>query len=61
MFIAGTDTSSATVEWTMTELVRNPDVLAKAQQEVRSVVANKHMVLESDLPRRRYLKLVIRE
>ena len=61
MFIAGTDTSAATVEWTMTELVRNPDVLAKAQQEVRSVVANKHMVLESDLPRLHYLKLVIRE
>jgi cytochrome P450 len=61
MFIAGTDTSSATVEWTMTELIRNLDVLAKAQQEVRSVVENKHLVLESDLPRLHYLKLIIRE
>ncbi|KAL6652518.1 hypothetical protein ACP70R_011443 [Stipagrostis hirtigluma subsp. patula] len=61
MFNAGTDTSAATVEWTMTELLRHPDVLAKAQQEVRSVVAGKDMVLESDLPRLHYLKLVIRE
>ncbi|CAL5026835.1 unnamed protein product [Urochloa decumbens] len=62
MFIAGTDTSSAAVEWTMTELVRNPDVLAKAQREVRGVVGdNRDAVLESDLPRLHYLKLVIRE
>ncbi|KAL6652519.1 hypothetical protein ACP70R_011444 [Stipagrostis hirtigluma subsp. patula] len=61
IFIAGTDTSAATVEWTMTELVRHPDVLAKAQQEVRGVVAGGDIVLESDLPRLHYLKLVIRE
>ncbi|XP_062225932.1 cytochrome P450 71A9-like [Phragmites australis] len=61
MFIAGTDTAAATVEWTMTELVRHPDVLAKAQQEVRSVVADRHMAREPDLPRLQYLKQVIRE
>ncbi|KAL6652520.1 hypothetical protein ACP70R_011445 [Stipagrostis hirtigluma subsp. patula] len=61
MFIAGTDTSAAALEWTMTELLRHPDVLAKAQHEVRSVVAGKAIVLESDLPRLHYLKLVIRE
>ncbi|KAL6882541.1 hypothetical protein ACP4OV_011231 [Aristida adscensionis] len=61
MFIAGTDTSAATLEWTMTELIRHEDVLAKAQHEVRSSVAGKDMVRESDLPRLQYLKLVIRE
>ncbi|KAL6882543.1 hypothetical protein ACP4OV_011233 [Aristida adscensionis] len=61
MFIAGTDTSAAALEWTMTELVRHPEVLAKAQHEVRSVVGDRDMVLESDLPRLQYLKLVIRE
>lgn len=25
MFVAGTDTTSATLEWTMTQLVRHPD------------------------------------
>jgi cytochrome P450 family 71 subfamily A len=61
MLIAGTDTSAAALEWTMTELIRHPDVLAKAQHEVRSVVGAADMVLEPDLPRLRYLKLVIRE
>nr|CAB3487400.1 unnamed protein product [Digitaria exilis] len=63
MFIAGTDTVAATVEWTMTELVRHPDVLAKAQREVRGVMGETDgdIVLESDLPRLTYLKQVIRE
>nr|AWA44852.1 hypothetical protein SS52A01_000012 [Saccharum spontaneum] len=61
MFIAGTDTAAATVEWTMTELVRHPDILAKAQKEVRAAVVGKDIVLESDLPRLKYLKQVIRE
>lgn len=62
MFIAGTDTAAATVEWTMTELVRHPDILAKAQKEVRGAVADdKGMVREADLPRLKYLKQVIRE
>ncbi|CAL5068490.1 unnamed protein product [Urochloa decumbens] len=62
MFIAGTDTGAATVEWTMTELVRHPDILAKAQKEVRGAVADgSDLVVESDLPRLKYLKQVIRE
>ncbi|XP_047062150.1 cytochrome P450 71A9-like [Lolium rigidum] len=62
MFIAGTDTSAATVEWTMTELVNHPDVLAKAQHEVRSVVGDgSDMVREPDLRGLEYLKLVIKE
>ncbi|GJN13281.1 hypothetical protein PR202_ga31634 [Eleusine coracana subsp. coracana] len=61
MLIAGTDTSAATVEWTMTELIRHPGVLAKAQDEVRRVVGAAEMVREPDLPRLHYLKLVIRE
>ncbi|OEL32499.1 Cytochrome P450 71A9 [Dichanthelium oligosanthes] len=62
MFIAGTDTAAATVEWTMTELINHPDILAKAQQEVRGVVVDDgDIVRESDLPRLKYLKQVIRE
>ncbi|GJN13279.1 hypothetical protein PR202_ga31632 [Eleusine coracana subsp. coracana] len=36
----------------MTELVRHPEILAKAQHEVRSLLGDKEMVHESDLPLR---------
>uniref|UniRef100_J3ME95 Cytochrome P450 n=1 Tax=Oryza brachyantha TaxID=4533 RepID=J3ME95_ORYBR len=35
MFTAGTETTSAAAEWVMTELMRHPSMLAKAQAEVR--------------------------
>jgi tryptamine 5-hydroxylase len=61
MFVAGTDTSFATLEWVMTELVRHPRVLAKAQAEVRRVVGNKGRVEESDLGQLHYMRAVIKE
>jgi cytochrome P450 len=61
IFLAGTETSAAALEWTMTELIKHPDILSKAQSEVRSAVDGKDMVREADLPRLQYLKSVIRE
>ncbi|KAL5718027.1 hypothetical protein ACHQM5_010971 [Ranunculus cassubicifolius] len=61
MFIAGTDTSSVTLIWIMTELIKNPAVMKKAQEEVRNVVDNKGTVEESDLPHLNYIKLVVTE
>ena len=37
MFIGGGETSSSTVEWSMSEMVRNPWAMEKAQAEVRKV------------------------
>ncbi|KAL1560793.1 premnaspirodiene oxygenase-like [Salvia divinorum] len=34
MFIAGTETSSSTIDWTMVELLRHPHVMAKAQAKM---------------------------
>ncbi|KAL9228386.1 hypothetical protein vseg_003975 [Gypsophila vaccaria] len=61
MFAAGTDTSSATLVWIMTELIKNPLILKRAQDEVRHVVKGKQRVEESDLPKLSYLKLIIKE
>ncbi|GJN36801.1 hypothetical protein PR202_gb25697 [Eleusine coracana subsp. coracana] len=62
MFTAGTETTSSVAEWVMTELMKNPNVMAKAQDEVRRVFGNKsaqdHENLIDDLP---YLKMVIKE
>ncbi|XP_026400228.1 cytochrome P450 71A9-like [Papaver somniferum] len=60
-FVAGTDTSAATLVWTMTELIRNPTVMQRAQEEVRSLTGLKDMVDESDLHKLSYTKLVIKE
>ncbi|KAJ6793579.1 cytochrome P450 71A9-like [Iris pallida] len=61
IFVAGSDTSSASVEWTMAELMRHPSVMRKAQNEVRSIVGKKGKVEESDLDRLQYLKCVLKE
>ncbi|XP_071739914.1 premnaspirodiene oxygenase-like [Rutidosis leptorrhynchoides] len=61
VFIAGTDTSTSIVEWAMSEIIRNPDVLKKAQAEVREVFKGKESVQENDIQELKYLKLVIKE
>ncbi|KAK8537618.1 hypothetical protein V6N13_096569 [Hibiscus sabdariffa] len=61
MFIAGTDTSSSTVEWAMAELIRHPKVMAQVRQELDSVVGQDRLVSESDLPNLTYFQAVIKE
>ncbi|XP_042012932.1 cytochrome P450 71A9-like [Salvia splendens] len=61
VFVAGIDTSVATIIWIMAELIKNPTVKQKAQQQVREIAKGKSMVEESDLPRLTYLKQVIKE
>uniref|UniRef100_A0A1W7HBN8 Cytochrome P450 n=1 Tax=Scoparia dulcis TaxID=107240 RepID=A0A1W7HBN8_SCODU len=51
VYFASADTITTTMLWTMTALMRKPDVLKKAQAEVRALplVENKHMVSEEDI------------
>ncbi|KAF2305583.1 hypothetical protein GH714_006890 [Hevea brasiliensis] len=46
IFIAGSETSSTTAEWAMSEMLRNPTVMEKAQAEVRQVFSGKGHVDE---------------
>ncbi|XP_065862562.1 premnaspirodiene oxygenase-like [Euphorbia lathyris] len=61
IFIAGSETSSTTVEWAMAEMLKNPGVMEKAQAEVRQVFSEKGYVDEAKLGELNYLKLVIKE
>ncbi|KAK6116906.1 hypothetical protein DH2020_049363 [Rehmannia glutinosa] len=61
MFAAGTETSSTTIDWTMTELMRNPRVMAKVQAEVRKIFKGGKIIEENDVQKLKYLKLGIGE
>ncbi|ONK71583.1 uncharacterized protein A4U43_C04F10190 [Asparagus officinalis] len=61
IFFAGTDAATVTLEWAMTELMRHPEVLKRAQAEVRDLVGDKGKVEETDLHQFHYLKLVVKE
>ncbi|KAF6141127.1 hypothetical protein GIB67_006572 [Kingdonia uniflora] len=61
MYLAGSDTSSVILLWTISELVTNLRVMKKVQEEVRHCVGKKEKVDESDLDQLHYLKMVIKE
>jgi cytochrome P450 len=61
MFGAGSETSATTLKWAMAELMRNPRVMRKAQDEVRGALAGHDKVTEDSLVNLRYLRLVIKE
>ncbi|XP_042012214.1 cytochrome P450 76T24-like [Salvia splendens] len=63
LFVAGTDTTSGTVEWAMTELIRNPQKLEKLRNEIRSFMSEhgKQQVQESDISSLPYLQAVVKE
>ena len=59
--MGGMDTSSTTIEWAMSEVLRNPPVLQKLQDELERAVGMGRMVRESDLPHLLYLQAVVKE
>ncbi|KAL9439093.1 hypothetical protein AB3S75_024705 [Citrus x aurantiifolia] len=61
MFSGGTETTSATVEWAMAELVKNPKLMKKTQEEVRRVVKHKSSINVADINQMNFLKCVIKE
>ncbi|KAH6809407.1 hypothetical protein C2S51_027190 [Perilla frutescens var. frutescens] len=57
----GTDTTSATLEWAMTELLRHPTVLKKLQTELRETLKDRKAITNEDLGKMQYLKAVVKE
>ncbi|CAI0398368.1 unnamed protein product [Linum tenue] len=60
LFLAGIDTSTTAFEWIMSEMIVNPTVLKRAQEEVRQVFAD-GSVDEAGLRQLKYLDMVISE
>ena len=58
--VAGTDSSSVTVEWAMAELIRSPESLKKIREELTTEI-NQNMLKDSDLRKLPYLQACLKE
>ncbi|KAI3911193.1 hypothetical protein MKW92_013453 [Papaver armeniacum] len=61
IFVGGSDSLMNSVEWVMTEVVRNPEVMRKAKDEIAQVVGYNRKIEESDIESLPYLGAVIKE
>ncbi|XVE54588.1 hypothetical protein DITRI_Ditri03aG0093600 [Diplodiscus trichospermus] len=61
MYVAGVETTATTIEWAMAELLKNPGIMKKAQEEVRRVVGRKGKIHEDDIDQMVYLKCIVKE
>ncbi|KAK4396453.1 cytochrome [Sesamum angolense] len=62
LFFAGSETTSSSIEWVMVELLRHPEVMIKAKNELAQVVGKSNKFEENHLKLRLpYLEAVIKE
>ncbi|KAL2472448.1 Cytochrome [Abeliophyllum distichum] len=59
--VGGTDTTATIVEWVMAEILKNPDVMKRVQQELTNVVGTNKVVEEFHLSKLQYLDAVVKE
>eukprot|EP00560_Eucampia_antarctica_P005118 CAMPEP_0197840784 /NCGR_PEP_ID=MMETSP1437-20131217/45805_1 /TAXON_ID=49252 ORGANISM="Eucampia antarctica, Strain CCMP1452" /NCGR_SAMPLE_ID=MMETSP1437 /ASSEMBLY_ACC=CAM_ASM_001096 /LENGTH=640 /DNA_ID=CAMNT_0043450447 /DNA_START=65 /DNA_END=1987 /DNA_ORIENTATION=+ len=60
MLIAGHETTAAVLTWSLFELSRNPDCMAKAREEIDRVIGDRSPNLE-DIKEMKYLRMVVAE
>ncbi|KAL1368950.1 cytochrome P450 76T24 isoform X2 [Arachis hypogaea] len=65
LFMAGVDSTSITIEWAMTELLRNPEKLEKLRKELQCVLGkgeqNHEQIEESHISKLPFLRAVVKE
>ncbi|OIW19020.1 hypothetical protein TanjilG_10581 [Lupinus angustifolius] len=61
ILVAATDTTAATSVWAMTALIKKPNVMKKAHDEIRKFGGKKNFLEENDIQNLPYLKAVIKE
>ncbi|KAK7251214.1 hypothetical protein RIF29_34215 [Crotalaria pallida] len=61
MVVAGSDTSSSTIEFAMAEIMQKPEVMKRVQEELEIVVGKDNIVEESHIHHLPYLHAVMKE
>ncbi|XP_057516944.1 cytochrome P450 81Q32-like [Amaranthus tricolor] len=61
LFLTGTETTSSTMEWVVTLLLKQPQVYDKARKEILEHVGHDRLIEEHDLQHLPYLHCIIKE
>ncbi|PON90382.1 Cytochrome P450, E-class, group I [Trema orientale] len=61
MITAGMDTTAISAEWAMAEVIRNPRVQQKVQEELDRVIGVERVISEADFSNLPYLQCVVKE
>ena len=61
LIAGGKDTSATTVEWAMSELLKQPHLIRKATEEIDRVIGKDRLVEERDIPQLPYINAIMKE
>ncbi|KAF9587300.1 hypothetical protein IFM89_001024 [Coptis chinensis] len=61
LLAGGTDTSTTAIEWAMSELLKHPEIVEQATEEVDRVIGRNRWVEEKDIPNLPYIKSIMLE
>lgn len=61
LFVAGTDTTSNTLEWAMAEVLKTPEKMQKAKAELAEVIGKGKTIEEADVSCLPYLRCIVKE
>ena len=61
LIAGGTESSAVTVEWSISELLKKPEVIVKATEELDRVIGRGRWVTEKDMPSLPYVDAIVKE
>ncbi|KAF8650818.1 hypothetical protein HU200_063724 [Digitaria exilis] len=61
LLVAGSGSTTSTIEWAMAELLQNPRCMAQVQDEIKGVLGTRRHVEEHDISKLPYLQAVVKE
>lgn len=61
LIAGGTESSAVTVEWAMSELLKNPETLREASRELDEAIGNSRWVEEKDIGNLPYIDAIVKE